>query len=135
MRLQPLWKNLMTVRRLIKLVLLINLATALHLKEIKNPLLIHQITSQTRILSHYHDFIQIIDLKPLKIHTNQLRNQINAFKFSCHLGRSFQLLFDMFSNIQEKLDNFDNSKRTKRGLINLVGTIGKQLFGLADDDD
>lgn len=41
----------------------------------------------------------------------------------------------MFSNIQEKLDNFDNSKRTKRGLINLVGTIGKQLFGLADDDD
>lgn len=121
----------MKTQALVKLILLMNLTTALQLKEIK----ILYLSTRSLYRRGSYDFIQIIDLKPLKMHTNQLQNQINAFKFSCHPGRNFQLLFSILGNIQEKLANFENLTRTKRGLINFVGTIEKQLFGLIDDDD
>lgn len=77
----------------------------------------------------------MIDLKHIETHTRQLQSQINGIKFTCHLGQNFGLLYDIFHNAQEKLSNFQNSRRRKRGLINIVGTIGKEAFGLVDNDD
>lgn len=89
-----------------------------------------QLSKETRVFSHCHDFIQVIDLTKIKNQTTQLLSELSPSH--CNLSKIKQSLF----YIQTKLENFENPKtRQKRGLINIVGSLHKYLFGTLDNDD
>jgi hypothetical protein len=94
----------------------------------------------TRLTTHFHTFLQYINLKGIDDKINQL--QIQLSDYSHRLSNDTSLLYELqISYISSKLVNLvkhlDTLKprRMKRGLIDGLGSIIKSITGNLDNSD
>lgn len=94
----------------------------------------------TKIISHYHSFLQIIELDVIHSNIELVKKQINDFRpqlknatfslFEPHIEH----LSRKISQLLELLGTFE-TKRVKRGLIDGLGSIIKSISGNLDYTD
>lgn len=96
---------------------------------------------KTKIISHYHTFIQDINLEEIQSQviilkteltdiTNNLTNtDFNMFKYQ------IRHLYYKLDKISTQLDIFRPTSRAKRGLIDPLGSIIKSITGNLDQND
>lgn len=121
--------------------LLADQPTTIRLDDLSNgPGILPFNLGMTKIVSHYHSFLQEIDINIIQGQIDSLRTQLTD---SLHtLSRqNFQLLKYQFTHLFKKLDTITSwletfkPTRFKRGLINPLGTFLKSLTGNLDNND
>lgn len=137
------------MRNLFILVIL-PLSLPLEITELHNPFLPINL-GEARLTYTNHIFIHYLDYSDIGTQINAINDNIKLVKISYknltveptnlnsilkHLGTTdldfpFERLIQKYRNLYPNI----NSKRTKRGLINPIGTIYKAAFGLLDADD
>lgn len=91
-------------------------------------------------MSHFHIFLQEIDLDKIESHVNTIKSAVTdtTYKLSKleHTLFSHQIkhLFDKLNKILAQLDTF-RPTRFKRGLLNPLGTVIKSITGNLDNED
>lgn len=94
----------------------------------------------TKIISHFHTFLQDIDLKEIESQVNTIKSQLAVATHKLSHGDSalfnYQIkhLYTKLEKVSVQLDTF-RPTRVKRGLINPIGTIIKSISGNLDNDD
>lgn len=94
----------------------------------------------TKIISHFHTFLQDIDLGKIESHVNTVKAQLAdaTYKLSHRDSTLFNYqikhLYAKLDRVLMQLDTF-RPTRIKRGLINPIGTIIKSISGNLDNDD
>lgn len=95
---------------------------------------------QTRLISHYHTFIQYIQLDDIQTKIDMIKLQINDFEH--RLPNDTYVLYELQINyLSEKLNDVTEHlrslepSRAKRGLINGLGSIVKSISGNLDYSD
>lgn len=94
----------------------------------------------TRVISHYHFFVQPIDLNDVRSSVETVRKQVQdltpelnnktSFMFEPHI----QYLIAKLNDVSDQLETFE-VKRVKRGLINGLGSVIKSISGNLDYTD
>lgn len=94
----------------------------------------------TRILSHYHSFLQYVSLQELQEKVNSVKTQLNTISpninnitkslFQPHI----EYLKNKLESVSIQLKSFKMS-RSKRGLVNGLGSIIKSITGNLDYTD
>lgn len=142
----------MTTRTILILILIISPALAAEIKidDLSNSagLLPFKLGS-SKIIVKKHTFLHYIELDSLVEKINNLRLAYNTFNesifndteyaFSSSLRNSYVSLESLLLEIEDKIKNIilnkPTNKRTKRGLLNIVGTINKWFTGSLDAND
>lgn len=94
----------------------------------------------SKIISHYHSFLQTIDLDHIRVSIDAVRNQIiNITPELNNKTRSLyephiQYLQTKIDTISDQLQSFEPN-RVKRGLINGLGSVIKSISGNLDYTD
>lgn len=94
----------------------------------------------TKVISHFHSFIQYIPINDLLVNVKLIKLQLNTL--SLKLDNETLALFDphliylknKLGNVHNQLDTFQ-SNRVKRGLLNGLGSIIKDISGNLDYSD
>ncbi|KAJ0180293.1 hypothetical protein K1T71_003697 [Dendrolimus kikuchii] len=94
----------------------------------------------TRLIRHYHTFLQYVQLKDIEEEINLLHSQLTDYKFK--LSNNTHSLFEIqieylaakLTKVTGHLDTL-KSKRIKRGLIDGFGSVIKSLTGNLDYSD
>lgn len=94
----------------------------------------------TRVISHYHSFIQTINLEAVRSRLESVRTQVRDFvpklnekTFSLY-SPHINYLDTKLAEISEQLETFE-IKRVKRGLIDGLGSVIKSISGNLDYTD
>lgn len=93
-----------------------------------------------RIITHYHSFLQYVDLIELRNKIISVENQIDNFSPQLHNKTNFLFephliyLKDKLTNVLDQLQTFE-TKRVKRGLIDGLGSVVKSITGNLDYTD
>ena len=94
----------------------------------------------TRLISHYHTFIQTVNLHDIRHKINILQSQLSNFKTK--LANDTYMLYELqvdyltnkLSILLDHLDTLDSS-RNKRGLVDGLGSVIKSITGNLDYRD
>lgn len=95
----------------------------------------------TRIVSHFHSFIQIIDLESVRSRLESVKQRLQDYapqlnNITSSLSAShIKHLETQLQDISEQLASFEVGKRFKRGLIDGLGSIIKSISGNLDYTD
>ncbi|XP_061379911.1 uncharacterized protein LOC133319454 [Danaus plexippus] len=93
-----------------------------------------------KIISHYHSFIQHIDLHEIRSTIESVKTQLDSFSPQLH-NRTNSLYQPHMNYLENKLYNVLNqlksfeTDRVKRGLINGLGSVIKSITGNLDYTD
>lgn len=97
---------------------------------------------QARLITHYHSFLQFIDLTDIKDRLDSIDLQLRHFetKLSNDTYVLYELQIDYLSNKLTKINNQlstlePNQLRSKRGLIDGLGSFVKSITGNLDHTD
>lgn len=93
-----------------------------------------------KLVSHYHSFLQNVNLQDLQDKVNSVDNQID--NFSSHLNNQTNSLFEPYidylkkklAGVLNQLETFE-IKRVKRGLVDGLGSVVKSITGNLDYTD
>ncbi|XP_022822053.1 uncharacterized protein LOC111354978 [Spodoptera litura] len=94
----------------------------------------------TKLVTHYHSFLQYIELKDIDDKINLLLDQLSHYKYSLSNDTYmlYELQIDYLSNKLLRIaDHLETLKpgRVKRGLIDGLGSIIKSVTGNLDQSD
>ncbi|CAD7078639.1 unnamed protein product [Hermetia illucens] len=84
----------------------------------------------TEIIQDTKTILHIINTRELKQTIDAIEENINRLEI-----RNDPLIAKELEDIHAKLKAIEPNARHKRGLINIIGTTNKWLFGTMDDDD
>ncbi|CAK1582403.1 unnamed protein product [Parnassius mnemosyne] len=94
----------------------------------------------TRLITHYHTFIQFVELDDINDKISQLQNQLIYFRQT--LGNDTYMLYEaqiefLFIKLSKVLNQLETLKphRIKRGLVDGLGSIIKSVTGNLDNSD
>lgn len=95
-----------------------------------------------RLQTSSHNFIHFLNLKPilqefqsLKRHYNEIKHLRVDPSYQHNLNNYFKIIEHYITSINDDLSNYQLQRRQKRGLINGLGSIIKQITGNMDAED
>lgn len=95
---------------------------------------------QAKLITHYHSFLQYIDLADLEHQVNSIRDQISYFRTKLE-NNTLDLYEIQLDHLSKKLIKVDSElkglepNRARRGLIDGLGSIIKSVTGNLDQSD
>lgn len=135
--------------RLLTLLLLTNFIYSIEITNLHNPFLPINL-GKAKLIYNNHIFLHYLNYDSIKSQINLIKENINLTK-TCYAQISdpnpdikltsipinLETLQFYLNKVTEKYENLNPhiNSRTKRGLLNPIGTIYKAAFGLLDSDD
>lgn len=114
------------------------------IEDIDNPILPYLI-SKAYITNRHHTFIHYLDINKLKPTIDNVKVQIKYLKSMIDNKTNFDQTHViskflehanyLLAEINLKYNNINPNRRSKRGLINVIGKISKWAFGTLDSSD
>lgn len=95
---------------------------------------------KSRVISHYHSFIQPIDLETIRSNVNLVKEQLDKISPQFHnktlslYQPHIEYLNNKISKLSDQLELFQ-SNRAKRGLVDGIGSVIKSISGNLDYTD
>lgn len=120
----------------------IHLNQALRIEPIQSNGYFEEPLGSAKLIDHYHRFIFKVNVSSLENSYNIVVNnsysilsKLDEFKLDDISYKLLRELQDTIDQIKEVLDKLGYNNRTKRGLINVLGTAIKFITGNLDDND
>lgn len=92
-------------------------------------------SKEARIFKEYFKFIHVIELDDYIGNINSIHENINKFKNITHFQLAYQTLINKIKTLERTFYEIYPITRTKRGLINIIGSGIKFITGNMDHDD